>query len=328
MSTLSFSARAYVQLRAALITKSLETVARLRHLAPDSRALRAACTIVRDLPYAVQDRAQRLDLYVPKQPRALVVYVHGRGFTMLSKHTHEGMAHRYVRMGYAVASLNYRLAPGHRYPTQLGDVVSALEFLVQHAATYGLPADRMVLAGESAGGNLVAALALAAALGGEEAFAQRMRALAPRICAVVSTYGYHDLAAGVAYARDRSRRLPGKRTLPSSAAGQLVRVARAYVHDDPEALSAASRYASPLQVLAACTQLPHPHAPVFVDCGTRDPLFQQSKHYAQLLQARGVACELLVVPGELHGYDAFAWRKAAQLKWQRVASFLDTRLPR
>jgi acetyl esterase len=309
----------YIQLRARGITRILEGVARLTY--HPRRTPLCARRLLRDIAYGPLAE-QKLDLYLPESPRALVVYVHGGGFTMLSKQTHQLMAERYAKMGYAVAVIDYRLAPMQRFPSQLDDASLAIDYLVDNAHQWQLPVSRMLLAGESAGGNLVLALALASCLGGEEPFAQRMRSHHGRISGLVATYGYLDLSAGVAYAHERRAARPGKPPLSRSVFGQLTRVARAYVHGDPAQLTMAERYASPLVLLEAQAQLPLALPPTFVDCGTRDPLLRQSRRLAAKLAELGTRHELHVVVGELHGYDAFTWRPASREKWRRVEAFL------
>ena len=53
-----------------------------------------------------------------------------------------------------MASIEYRLAPEHKYPAQVEDTVDALDFLLEHGAEYGLSTSHIAVAGESAGGHL------------------------------------------------------------------------------------------------------------------------------------------------------------------------------
>ncbi|MGV9771016.1 alpha/beta hydrolase [Streptosporangium sp. NPDC003464] len=82
----------------------------------------------------------------------VTVYVHGGGFEYTNPHLERIMAYRLSQMtGRPVLAVGYRLAPAHPYPAALDDVVAAYRSLLDQ----GVPASRIVLAGESAGATLV-----------------------------------------------------------------------------------------------------------------------------------------------------------------------------
>ena len=64
-------------------------------------------------------------------------------------------------LGYAVASIDYRLAPEFKWPAQRDDLLAAIRFLRAHAAALGIDEDRLVLLGRSAGGQIATAAAYA-----------------------------------------------------------------------------------------------------------------------------------------------------------------------
>ena len=118
-------------------------------------------TTVRGLAFGPDPR-QSLDLYLPAAPgpRPLVVYVHGGGWVAGDKANADDVANiaPLVAHGFAVASVNYRLATEARFPAQIDDVRAALGWLRSHAADLGLDADRVAAFGVSAGAHLAVLL--------------------------------------------------------------------------------------------------------------------------------------------------------------------------
>lgn len=119
-----------------------------------------------DIPYG-EDEKQRLDLYYPNGKDApangfpLVIIVHGGGFSHMDKrdwHMYPGFFA--LREGFALVSVNYRLAPKNKYFDQVADLENAILHIKAHAAEWGLDAKRLFLYGTSAGGNLVTVVGL------------------------------------------------------------------------------------------------------------------------------------------------------------------------
>jgi acetyl esterase len=93
----------------------------------------------------------------------VLLYFHGGGFTVGSPETHEVLCKHLAHLAHCtVVSLDYRLAPDHRFPTAHNDAVDALHWLVQNAGALGVDAERLAIGGDSAGGTLTAATAIAA----------------------------------------------------------------------------------------------------------------------------------------------------------------------
>lgn len=93
----------------------------------------------------------------------LLLYLHGGGFVIGSPDTHDSLCRQLaLRAGVAVLSLDYRLAPEHRFPAALDDVWAALEWLIDGggADALGLDSTRIAVGGDSAGATLSAATAL------------------------------------------------------------------------------------------------------------------------------------------------------------------------
>ena len=104
-----------------------------------------------------------LRFYTPVTPGRIrcVVFFHGSGFVLCSLDTHDGMCRNLCGGGdCVVVSVDYRLAPEHKFPAPLDDCVAATRWAVEHARELGADPTRTVVAGDSAGGNLAAAAAL------------------------------------------------------------------------------------------------------------------------------------------------------------------------
>lgn len=292
-------------------------------LLPHARPGRHDVELTVDVPYLPTGRqAHLLDVYRPRAPRPspALLYVHGGAFSMLSKDTHRVMALALAARGYAVFNINYRLAPRHPYPAQLEDVAAALLWVVDHAAEWGADPRQLVLAGESAGANLVAAIAYCATHSRPERFASALLERAPSIAAVMALYGLHDL-----HDIERFWRQPDKaRKMPTWIKRELRLAVTNYVQGAPER----APLAHPLRLFAEREPLEErPLPPFFLAAGTRDPMLDDSRRLRDALHERGVDCELHVYPGEIHGFNAMLWRPAAKAKWQATQNFLDRHAP-
>ncbi len=93
----------------------------------------------------------------------VVVYIHGGGWVVGDLDTYDGIARRHVvGTGAVVVSVDYRLAPEHPYPAAVEDAWAATRWVAAHAGELGVDADRLAVAGDSAGGNLAAVVSLLA----------------------------------------------------------------------------------------------------------------------------------------------------------------------
>ena len=134
------------------------------------RSSEAPPTIVqRTMTYC---NGQEFDLYVPHaavaRPLPVAIYVHGGGMTAGDKSDLNPIfEHALASDGYAVVSLDYRLAPEFRFPAQIEDVKCAIRYIRAKALRYGLNASELFAFGTSVGGELVA---LAALTGSHSAF--------------------------------------------------------------------------------------------------------------------------------------------------------------
>jgi acetyl esterase len=112
----------------------------------------------RTLPGA--DGALRIRLYSPSKTAVLpgLIYFHGGGLVAGSIDTHDAIGRALSHYGgVRVLSVDYRLAPEHRFPAPLEDAKAALRYISAHAADFGIDAARLGICGDSAGATLAAA---------------------------------------------------------------------------------------------------------------------------------------------------------------------------
>ena len=150
-------------------------------------------TADRNLTYC---NSQTLDLYIPRaavtRPLPVAMYVHGGGMTAGDKSDlNPVFLDALASAGYAVASVNYRLAPQFKFPAQIEDVKCAIRYLRAKAARYGLNRREIFAFGTSVGGQLVA---LAALTGPHSAFDVGPYATEPsNLIAVADMFGPANL---------------------------------------------------------------------------------------------------------------------------------------
>ena len=103
-------------------------------------------------------------LYAPSNEKLpALLYFHGGGFTIGSIATHDGLCRQLCHLaGCAVVSVDYRLAPEHKFPTAANDAWDALQWLAIQAPELGLDARHLAVGGDSAGGTLAAMCAILA----------------------------------------------------------------------------------------------------------------------------------------------------------------------
>ena len=106
----------------------------------------------------------RMRIFSAQRPNLPVcLYFHGGGWVLGSIETHDALCRRLAaESGCAIVSVDYRLAPEHKFPLPLDDCYDAVEFVFEQAANLGLDPNRLAVAGDSAGANLAAAVALRA----------------------------------------------------------------------------------------------------------------------------------------------------------------------
>jgi acetyl esterase len=247
------------------------------------------------------------DIAVPKGagPHPVLVYLHGGGWVCGSPRTHRKLGMRFAEAGYVVVNVEYRLAPEHAFPAPFDDCVTAVKWAAREAARWGGDGARLAIGGDSAGGNLAAAVA--AALAGDPS--------APKLRAALLIYGVFDFAT-LGGGSDAA-------ILPGASAEVAAHMTELMVGSYAGAAERASWARDPrVSPLHAAAKLPACH----VVCGTADPLIAQARTLRDALARSGVAHEYVEDAGMPHGYVQLEMLPAARPAIERMVKFLDARM--
>ncbi len=181
------------------------------------------------------------------------------------------------KLGVAVLSVDYRLAPEHPIPAPLDDCYAGLAYLHEHAEELGVDRNRIGIGGESAGGGLAAALAIKARDAGEYA-----------VCFQALTYPMLDDRTG-------SEQNPG-----DPLVGEFVWTRQLNQYGWSRYLGDAERAAPQVPArLDSYAGLP----PTWMFTATMDLFRDENIDYARRLMEAGVSCDLVVYPGACHGFQ-------------------------
>jgi acetyl esterase len=273
-----------------------------------------------DVPYRGSgNRAHLLDVYRPAgssaTPRPAVLYVHGGSFRILSKESHFMMATEFAKAGYVVFNMNYRLAPRHPYPAALEDVAEAWRWVVENAARWGADPARLIVSGESAGGNLTVALAIMATYERPEPYARRVYSLGVVPKAIVPLCGILQV----------TRHSRGRKRLSALIQDRIDAAGEYYLGADHTAHAPERALADPILILESAPPV-RPFPPTFASAGTRDPIHVDTLRLQRVLDAWGVACDARLYRGEPHAFQALTFRRSVREQWRALFEFLSSRV--
>ena len=222
-------------------------------------------------------------IYVPKEPRLknglapALVFFHGGGWVIGDLDSHDVVCRQLADAGeLIVISVDYRLAPEHKFPAATDDAIAATKWVAAHARELGIDAARLSIGGDSAGGNLTAVTALAARDGD-----------GPKIAGQVLIYPAVDFAL-----------THGSHSEPETSVLLTHSVIRwfrdhylngtADIHDWRASPARATTLAG----------LP----PAYVLTAGADPLRDEGDEYAARLKQAGVPVTTKHFPGQFHGF--------------------------
>jgi acetyl esterase/lipase len=229
----------------------------------------------------VRVRIYRADDQSSKLPA--LYWIHGGGYVMGDIDMDDRLMKQMVkRIGCVAASVDYRLAPEHPFPTPVEDCYTGLKWLFAHADELGVEPARIAIGGPSGGGGLTAGLGLLARDRKEVQVAYQLL-IYPMIDDRNATAAAHAITDPRVWNRE-SNRLGWKAYLGRDGGGADV---------------------SPYAAATRATDLSN-LPPTYISVGTLDLFVDENIDYAQRLIQAGVPTELHVYPGAFHGFDMFA----------------------
>ncbi len=221
------------------------------------------------------------------------IHAHGGGFVVGDLDMADTVCSTICRdAGVVVISVDYRLAPEHKFPAGLDDVKAVTRWVARNGSEMGIDTSRLAIGGDSAGGNLAAATAqaLAGELNGTLRFQVLIYPVTDLTCSQPS---YKDLGTGFPLTEARMR---------------------AYIDmylPDP-ARQASDPQVSPLLAPSLAGQ-----PPAVVILAGLDPLVDEGRAYARRLNEAGIAAEVADIPDHPHGF--LGWTREATASREMLA---------
>lgn len=239
---------------------------------------------VEDRQIAGPDGDLRIRIYTPAPAaterdteRPLLVFLHGGGWVVGDLETHDGLCRNLANAaGAATIAVDYRRAPEHKYPAAAEDAYAATRWAAENARELGADAGRLAVAGDSAGGNLAAVVALMARDRGGPRLAYQVL-LYPITDCLFDTSSYEEFADGHFLTR-----------------GAMRWFFQQYLTRGEQACEP---YVSPLRA-GSLAGLP----PALVLTAECDVLRDEAEAYAARLKREGVSVEQIRCPGMIHGF--------------------------
>ena len=220
-------------------------------------------------------------IYTPKKLRKAdglapgLVFFHGGGWVIGNLETHDVVCRKLAHEGeMIVMSVDYRLAPEHRFPAAVEDAVTATKWVAANAKGLGIDASRLVVGGDSAGGNLAAVVSLHARENG------------PKLAGQLLVYP----------ATDFSRKHPSH-SEPETSILLTHTVVTWFMNNYLGDADINDWRASPARA-RTLADLP----PAYVLTAGADPLRDEGDEYAARLKEAGVAVTYRHFPGQFHGF--------------------------
>ena len=246
-----------------------------------------------------------LRLYEPAKMRsgAALLWIHGGGLILGHPKANDDLCGHYARqLGLVVVSVRYRLAPENPYPAAIDDCFAAWTWLLENAEDLGVDPSRVIVGGQSAGGGLAAALCPRRAdTGGAQPAGQWL------------VYPMLDDRTAANHSLDPIEHLIWNNRFNrfgwSSYLGHEV-----------------GQKTTPEWAVPARRQDLSGLPAAWIGVGTLDLFLEENKRYAQRLRDAGVECELDLVEGVPHGFEALAPKASVSMAFSgRAEAFVRRR---
>ncbi|MDE2581711.1 MAG: alpha/beta hydrolase [Rhodospirillales bacterium] len=206
-----------------------------------------------------------------------LVYYHGGGWLLGGLDSHDVVCRRFANAaGCVVVSVDYRMAPEHKFPTSVDDSAAATKFVIEQAERLGIDPNRVAAGGDSAGGNLAAVMALMARDGTLPPLAFQLL-IYPATDMTMTTVSSQTVGPGV----------------PLTSATMKWFIDH-YMRDDADRID---WRASPIRAASLAGT-----APALVLTAAADPLRDEGIAYAQRLEREGVRVTTLHLSDQIHGF--------------------------
>lgn len=244
----------------------------------------------------------KIRLYYPSDAPAspAFFYLHGGGWVLFSLDTHDRVMREYAkRANVCVIGIDYSLAPEHRYPSQIDEIVHSILWCMEHAKKLNIDPQKFAIGGDSAGANLSTASCLKLRSLGHPAL----------IKALILNYGAFDA------------RMVKRKLVPPNAdeilltSEEMIWFWESYLGDN-------NLVCNPLvsPVLAELTGLP----PTFMAIAEYDILYQENMAMLSRFKASGISVDACVYQGTIHGFlESICYGGVAEQAFQDTALWLQ-----
>lgn len=258
-----------------------------------------------DLPYASQSPSQKLDILLPEEgegPFPVLIFMHGGAYLFGSKrdmqflHAVDG-----VNKGYAVVTVEQRLAFEAQFPYGLFDLKAAIRFLRANAEKYSLDPDRFALSGDSAGAYYAVMAAATQDIPGYEDFTMGYPEVSSRVQAVVGWYGCYHLMEMLPPEPDPDNPPPP----PPADRPPMPDLYKFLVGAKPREIHGLMYFTNPLNFVTPA------FPPILIQAGTGDQVVPHQQSILLHEKIRAVCGEgrstLQLMEGWNHGGFSFGW---------------------
>ena len=248
----------------------------------------------------ISNTALEMDVFAAEKGEGLrpgVLFIHGGGWSAGKRTAFTWHAQELAKHGFVTATTSYRLAPGHTYPAALDDCQCAMRWLRANASEWNLDPARIGAYGSSAGGHLVACLAVRDTLSDCE---PSLSGFSSRAQCVVDIHGIHDFL--------------------SLDSNSIIKAKLEFLGGSLEEKTAVWQDASPSTFVDAHT------APVMLAHAPDDPTvpYEQSVIFAAALMKANRPFEFLPTPGSGHGFVYNPENPCTKRIWPRTVNWLST----